>query len=230
MSNATGTSKRKATPVSPRRRTPAGPQPAKSEDRRELNTAPFLTGAQEKIADAIGELIVTGGTRRNLELLCRIAADHEARRIWGHLIRNKPDELEKAVADRVANFAPKWYDQLAAARANRPHLPAQRLPEAKTVTDLIRAQKRSEVATYFKQFLAMAPPEDLWFMGDVMTDWDVQTTTWGDGYQAMAIVNAFEDQIGRDRQYVRVPRHLVEDVEKYIAALLVARPAGKEAA
>jgi len=34
-----------------------------------MRRAPFLTGIQERIADIVGELIVSSGTRRNLDAL-----------------------------------------------------------------------------------------------------------------------------------------------------------------
>lgn len=106
---ATQKTKKAVTPPS-RRRKPAGEKPENLERRKpiyrnpkdepsitkdepsitKLKIEPFLTGIQERIADLIGELIVFGGTRRNLDLLCRIAADHEARRIYSSIMEGEP--------------------------------------------------------------------------------------------------------------------------------------------
>ena len=192
--------------------------------KEQAKPVPFLTGAQEKIADAIGELIVSGGTRRNLDLLCRIAADHEARRVYSKLV-DKPAELERYVTERATSLAPQWYDELAAARANRQHLPLDIHPDPKTVTDLIRAQKRERLASEFENFLTGALPEEIDLMWHILTSWESQRFAWGDGFEAIYLANAFELQIQRRREYVRVPPHLIKDVESYIKALLKAQPA-----
>ena len=214
MPNARSVSKRKATP----RTAPEKPATIKQ--------PLFLTGIQERIADIFGELIVMGGTRRNLEALCRIAADHEARRLYVPLMEGKSAfELERSVSERAADRAREWYDDLAAARSNYPRLPETIRPEPKTVTDLILSKTRVEVKDYFEGFLNGAMPAELAFMWQVMTTWEsIHNPHNATGFEAFHIANAFEDQIRRKREYVRVPTHLVDDVERYTQALLKARP------
>jgi len=186
---------------------------------------PFLTGIQERMADIVGELIVSGGTHRNLDLLCRIAADHEARRAFSPFHNAERAQLEKGISERSARSAFQWYDALAEARANREKLPEEIRPESTAVTDLIRVQKREEVDGYFGRFLAGALPEEIHLMWHIMLDWESQHSSVGDGFESLYIANGFELQIGLRREYVRVPPHLTEDVEAYVRALLKAQPA-----
>ena len=222
--NARSVSKEKATPIAPRAvKVETATQAAKQ--------PPFVTGIQERIADIIGELMVFGGTRRNLDALCKIAADHEARRIYGRLMKDKPfPDFEKNVADRAADYAPVWYDDLAAARANRPRLPEAIRPEAKTVSEMILSGARHELEYYFEHFLTDAMPSELYFLQQVMLTWDsIHPTHKATGFEAFHIANAFEDQIRRGREYVRVPSHLTDAVEAYLKSLLKAYP-GEDAA
>ena len=218
MPNARSVSKQKATPIAPRA--------VKSETAQAAKQPQFLTGIQERIADIIGELMVFGGTRRNLDALCKLAADHEARRIYERMMDGKPvAELERNVSERAATYAPAWYDDLAAARANRQHLPEAIRPEPKTVSEMISAKTRKEVGDYFEQFLDEAMPAELLFMWQVMTTWEsIHSAHHANGFEAFYIANAFEDQIERGREYIRVPRHLTDDVEAYVKALIKARP------
>lgn len=219
MPNLKRSSKEKTTPIAPRVvKAETAPQAA--------TRPPYLTGIQERIADIIGDLMVFGGTRRNLDALCKLAADHEARRIYGRLMEGKPVfELERNVSERVADHAPRWYDDLAAARANRQHLPEVIRPEPKTVSEMISAKTRMEVGDYFEQFLDEAMPAELLFMWQVMTTWEsIHSAHHATGFEAFHIANAYEDQIQRGREYVRVPRHLTDDVETYVKALIKARP------
>ena len=185
---------------------------------------PFLTGTQELFADIIGELIISGGTRRNLNALCRIAADHKSRRFYNRFSIKDLDQIDKGITADVERWAAIWYDELAAARASGPKLPAAIRPEPKNVSDLVRAQKRKEVESYFKDFLAGAAPEEIQFMWQLMADWASIHSHWSSGYEEMYLANAFELQLGRDREYVRVPPHLTDDVTEYIRALLKVQP------
>ena len=66
-------------------------------------------------------------------------------------------------------------------------------------------------------------------MARVLMWWESRHTRWGNGYQEVYLASAFDGELNRNREYVRVPPHLTGPVSKYIAALLVAHP-DKEAA
>ncbi len=190
----------------------------------------FLNGTQERLADLIGEMIISGGTRGNLLTLVEIALDHEGRRFYTPLMTTKPAaQLEKDVSDHIERHASKWYDNLAAARASRKELPEEVRPEPKTISDTIRANRRELLEERFKDFMGDANPEEITFLGEVLSWHTSMHSTWGNGYESLYIANAFELEIGRNREYVRTPPHLTEAVEEYIKVMLKANPGSKAA-
>ncbi len=191
------------------------PKPAATEQQLEPKQFPRypLTGVQELIADMVSDLLISGGTRRNVNMLISATLDHHLRR-----------KLESATTAEIERIREKWfgdwYDDLAAARAKWAELPETKRPEPQTISQRICETALENLEWEFNKFLAEAQPEEVRLMAEILLGWRCDNN-WSHQTGEIALARHFEDQLQSNKTYIRVPQQFREDVERYVNALLV---------
>jgi hypothetical protein len=185
---------------------------------------PFFCGTQEKIADAVAEMITTGSTEDNLTMVIEAVIDHDWRRRFDEGVREgESSRYAPTFPDREAR---RMLDDLAVARQKRTKLEVGERPEPADVVARIRETAREQCAWELQELLDSASPEEHRFLSDMLCSYR-SAHAGVEGYGHMGLASAFMEEIDRRQNYLRVPTCLIDDVETYMRALIKAYPNGK---
>ncbi len=173
----------------------------------------------DQITEALSEMLSIGTREALLENVIAGAIEHINRRTYARGIGiDEQDVIWKAVDREISHNLQPWkQDVMAEWRRNRRQSPAR--IEPKHIDDLIRAEVRDALEYNLESFLGKATPKEVRFLADVMSDWNSRSFAAPNDDAEIYIGLAFERQLGRDNCYLRVPERMVDQVEKYVAAL-----------
>jgi hypothetical protein len=177
-----------------------------------------LSRTHELIVDAVTTMLSSGGHPGDVDSLLYAAMAHTRRRTYGGAGLDDQKELDKRVSDFVHDKREDWkHDLVAAWRKNKREETGAFEP--KSITDRIRFNVRESLIGEFDSFMGDASPEEQRFMLGVFNGYFSNHHPAEHGSAELFIAQAFEYQLGRDHCYLRVPEHMVDQVQKYVDAL-----------
>lgn len=195
--------------------TPEKPEPPNTPAPR---NGVMLSGAQETIADAVADMLISGSTELNLTRLIHATISHGYRQRFTTFNEEKINSSIARIQDRETQ---EMLDDLATFKKKRPDLMASERPEPKDVVERVRESARHQCALELQDFLEIGNPEDIRLMSAIMVNYQcahdgfLSSTSYGEA----GLAASFMDEIDQRDTYVRVPIGMLEDVTKYISAL-----------
>jgi hypothetical protein len=188
------------------------PAPAPSHDPAELSRT------HELIVDAVTTMLSTGGHPADVDSLLRAAMAHTRRRTLEHCGVHDQAEAAREASKFIGEEYQEWkHDLVAAWRKNRRKEPGAFEPE--TITDRIRFNVRDTLTDQFEEFMGEASPEEQRFLSEVFLGWDSSHLSAECKRDELFLGNAFEFELGRNGCYIRVPKQMLDRVQKYVDAL-----------
>jgi hypothetical protein len=183
-------------------------------------TRPSIPLSIDQITEAVSEILATGANENVLESLLINAIEHITRRTYERGIgTDDKDVIDKAINREIGHHLNPWkQDIMAEWRRNRRQPPTA--IEPKTITERIRANDRNMLESQMEEFLGGAVPEEVRFLRDVLVDWENRCYRGPSDSHELYLGMAFEWQLNTPPQcYMRIPEHLVHQVQKYVDAL-----------
>lgn len=192
---------------------PASPLPAPARF-----DAPEMPRTHELVLDAVTAMLTTGGHSEDVDRLLRSTMAHTKRRTCAG-INMKGNEADKTAKEFVQAHIDAWKIDLAAFWSKNQRAP--RPEEAKeTFTQIIRANLRENVWSYFKEFMAAATVEDQRLMLSVLSGHENRSLPAEHKQDEIYLATAFFDEINRSAEaFLKVPKSMLKQVQAYIDAL-----------
>jgi len=194
---------------------------AESQTSTTAATAPpaGLNTTQEKIIDAVSEMLAHGGHPDNIEQLLRASLGHRFRRELEDSFKDLPEDRERVITRWLAEGLGEWKTDLAIAwranqRADRPEI------EPKTFSERIRAQSRDVLIEHSEEFLRSAEPEEIQVLVEILDFRNGGIIDRIKGVNEIPLGEAFGCTLDRNETYIRIPKGLRGKVQKYIDALI----------
>lgn len=179
---------------------PIAKTPAAVSSRPAVNIEPF----HEFLTDIFANLVTHGGPSEDDLLYALYVAK------WQHLF--SPEEA----AERWSKGEnERWkrrfrYAKRAVVRVEAKH------GTQKTISDQVRANTRDYLADNLNEFLTTADPEEIAFMGELLTSWSSsQLSNRGEG-GSIHLLNVFNDLLEREERFLRVPEWAVDSMEQHL--------------
>ena len=183
------------------------------------HAAPFMASRTHGlIIDAVAEILTHGGAPDDVTMLLCATMGHTRRRTFRNFDVSPTDlktEVDKFLRDNIG----EWRTDLAIGwrKNNRSEVPAV---EATTIRDRIMANVRQQVLVYFRHFMDSASPEELWLLREVLCIWDSASLPPENRSRELFLGEAFQGALGSNSSYLEVPAHMVDQVQRYIDALV----------
>ena len=179
-----------------------------------------LPKTHELIIDAVADMLHSGGRTEDVDALI-IAAMSHVRRRWMVGIGPKAPETGSDALEFIRQEFNEWKAELVVGwKRNKWPEGAPRF-EPKTITEVIRFNVRARAEGVFREFMSHASPEELALMAEVLATRESQSFPSWSKSDEIFLATAFDDVVERrgQKSYIKVPGHLVDQVEKYIDAL-----------
>jgi hypothetical protein len=181
-----------------------------------------LTPIQQLIADEIGDMIARGGERADVDSVLWHALASMKRRELQRFGSTKGKECEAEVTKDVnASFDRRKAELVLSWKQNNQSEPG---PDhtSHAIAHRIRAAILERLQYTFDKFLGRGTPEEHRLLLEILQDHE-GCNLGPESSAELALGYAFEYQLeSEQREYVRVPRHLRGQVDKYLACLIAA--------
>jgi len=176
-----------------------------------------LTDLQSMICDLASDLIIRGGQPEDVDQILLTVSRHASRRMFPTIDHDTITNDEAGMRGNIAG----WRKRLARLwpKAEDATLEIE-LTIEKTLSEQMRMDLRSQLASHFNEFVWRARWHELHLMRDVLNEFATISMGPTNDEAECILAAAFMNQIGQgETTYVKVPKEHIKLVEEYAKLL-----------
>lgn len=193
---------------------PIAKTPAAVSSRPSINLDPF----HEFLTDIFANLVTHGGPSEDDLLYSLYVAK------WQHLF-----STDEAAERWNKGESERWKQKFRSAKRSVVRVEAKNGTQ-KTISDQVRANTRDYLTENLRDFLNGANPEELAFMGELLTTWSSSSLSNNGAGGEIYLLNAFNTLLEREQRFLRVPDWAMTAMQQHLNWLTEQREEIVEAA